>query len=119
MEKTDSRTGLTVEELLTVWHKPESWPELGYKREFLFNKITKFLYEGGEEAEKAEIFLRNLLDSENPDDRHYSFLIISALEEMEETTFKKWKKAKKDPGNMEFLKETLGEVAKQIADGIV
>ena len=111
MGKNDlKQTDLTLEELLTAYGNPES----GYESGFLINEIANFLDQGGEEAEKAEAFLRDLLDSNNPDDKHFAFFILLDLETIDEETFKKLEKAKKDPDNQEFLKKVLGEVAEEI-----
>ena len=115
MENNDlKQTDLTLEELLTAYDNPES----GYENGFLINEIAIFLDAGGEEAEKAEAFLRDLLDSNNPDDKHFAFFILLDLETKDEETFKKLEKAKKDPGNQEFLKKVLGEVAKDIINKV-
>jgi len=111
MEKDDLKpTDLTLEELLTAYDNPES----GYESGFLINEIARFLDEGGEEAEKAEAFLRDLLDSHKTEDKQFAFFILLDLETMEEETFEKLEKAKKDPDNIEFLKEVLGKIAKVI-----
>lgn len=108
------QTDLTLEELLAAYDNPES----GYESGFLINEIASFLDGGGEEAEKAEAFLRDLLDSNNPEDKHFAFFILSDRETMDEETFKKWEKAKKDPGNQEFLRKVLGKVAKEITSQV-
>ena len=116
MKKNDLKpTDLTLEELLTAYNNPKS----GYESSFLINGIARFLDEGGEEAEKAEAFLRDLLDSNNSDDKHLAFFIIADLETIDEETFKKFEKAKKDPDNIEFLKKVLGKVAKAITNEVV
>lgn len=78
-------------------------PDLGQHWKFFhLGEIGNILLEGGEEAKQAEDFFRDLLDSNNPDDKLVAFRHLVDLDYMKEETYKKLTEFKNDPSNEEI-----------------
>ena len=79
-----------------------------YQRGFLRNELAKFLHAGGSEAEKAEVVLRDWLDSKYLWDRYFALCVLLDLKDPAPETVKKLKKAVMIPDNVAFLEYELG-----------
>lgn len=98
-------TKFSFEELVEEFNDPDQTIEW---KLFQLNDIWNILLEGGEEAEKAEAFFRDLLNDNNPDYRLISFCRLASLERIETETLNRLEEFPKKPKN-EYVYQMAGE----------
>jgi len=98
-------TKLSFEELVEEFNNPDQAVEW---KLFQLEDIWNILTEGGEEAEKAEKFFRDLLNDNNLDYRLISFCRLASLECIEAETLVKLEEFSKKPEN-EYVYQMAGE----------
>jgi len=95
-------TKLNFEDLL----KKIKDPELGQHWKFFYlGGMRNLLLKGGSDAKKAESFFRELLDSDNPDERLIAFRCLMTLKPMSNETYRKLEIFKGEPSNREIIKQ--------------
>jgi len=95
-------TKLSFEDLL----KKIKDPELGQHWKFFYlGGMRNLLLKGGSDAKKAESFFRELLDSDNPDERLIAFRCLMTLKPMGDETYGKLEIFKEKPINREIIEQ--------------
>ena len=98
-------TKLSCSELIEQFNNSE----LGQHWKFFhLYEMGNILSEGGEKAKQAEAFFRDLLDSDNPDEKLVALRHLAALEYMDGETYEKLERFKKKPSNREILQQVKG-----------
>ena len=97
-------TKLSVEQIMEELNNPD----LYFPKPFLHGEMRSILLEGGEDAERAEDFLRKLLDSDNSDDKIFALSCLRDLEYLDEETYEKLQAFSKKPANKKICQE-VGE----------
>lgn len=106
MSERNRQTDLTLEELVAEFEKP--WPR--HRRCLIINEVGEICNQGGEDAKKAEEFLRRLLSSEHSSDRLYAFSWLSVIENLSPQTSQKLEEFKEDPTNEEIIAEAQPQI---------
>lgn len=94
------QTNLSLDELLAELKTPWSF----HKRCLLINEVGEICRHGNKEAaKKAEVFLRQLLNSKNPKDRCIAFCCLAMTENLDKETCRKLEEFQAKPENEEVL----------------